>query len=318
MAKAQRLCAKGSPQAGLWDKGAEGERVVSESLEVLRAKGFTVLEDVQVPASKANIDHIVIGPTGVFVIDTKSWSGRVVVGESLRQNGHRRDDDIAKLLGYRDRVSAIAATAVGAPVPVWAVMCFVGDGVEQQRVYGDVRCINLETLLPFIEGAPTKLPPLTVSSIATLVATKLVPYGSVIHRDGLRPREDVFFLEPWRKHGHDRVYVTSSDGVRLGHLDLRAKRVVAPTASGAGALGRLLHDTLADDDDEPRRDRAGAPVVVVRRWRKAGADRLYVTIIERDGRRTKLGSIDVPTNTTSIDDPRLHWCASAHRRLATT
>jgi Nuclease-related domain len=36
-----------------------------------------VFHDLAVPGSPANVDHLVIGPSGVFVIDSKQWSGSV-------------------------------------------------------------------------------------------------------------------------------------------------------------------------------------------------------------------------------------------------
>jgi hypothetical protein len=36
-----------------------------------------VFHDLAVPGSLANVDHLVIGPTGVFVIDSKQWTGSV-------------------------------------------------------------------------------------------------------------------------------------------------------------------------------------------------------------------------------------------------
>jgi hypothetical protein len=42
------------------------------------------LHDLAVPASRANIDHLVIGPGGVFVIDSKQYSGRLQLDSSGR------------------------------------------------------------------------------------------------------------------------------------------------------------------------------------------------------------------------------------------
>ena len=54
--------------------GYFGERVVGETLEHLRAKGFRIFHDV--PAAEASpafdIDHVVIGSTGIFAIETKT------------------------------------------------------------------------------------------------------------------------------------------------------------------------------------------------------------------------------------------------------
>lgn len=49
--------------------GWEGELAVAEALLPLAAKGFRIFHDV--PANRFNIDHVVVGPTGVFAIETK-------------------------------------------------------------------------------------------------------------------------------------------------------------------------------------------------------------------------------------------------------
>jgi Nuclease-related domain len=43
-----------------------------------------VLHDLAVPRSQANIDHLVIGPGGVFVIDSKQYRGRLQLDPSGR------------------------------------------------------------------------------------------------------------------------------------------------------------------------------------------------------------------------------------------
>lgn len=61
-----------------WNKGAEGERKVGAYLEKkLDGKGCELLHDRRVPGSRANIDHIAIGPRGVLVIDAKNIKGKV-------------------------------------------------------------------------------------------------------------------------------------------------------------------------------------------------------------------------------------------------
>lgn len=57
-----------------WIKGDEGEKIVSLFLEDL-PEGFFIFNDVKIPGGKGNIDHLVIGPTGIFVIETKNYSG---------------------------------------------------------------------------------------------------------------------------------------------------------------------------------------------------------------------------------------------------
>jgi Nuclease-related domain len=66
-----------SPDASAWRRGAAGERRTARLLGQLGWQGWVVLHDLAVPRSRANIDHVVIGPGGVFVIDSKQYRGRL-------------------------------------------------------------------------------------------------------------------------------------------------------------------------------------------------------------------------------------------------
>jgi hypothetical protein len=72
-----RLRFRSSEQARTWQRGAIGERRTARLLRRLSRDGYSVFHDLALPASPANVDHLVIGPTGVFVIDSKQWTGRV-------------------------------------------------------------------------------------------------------------------------------------------------------------------------------------------------------------------------------------------------
>jgi Nuclease-related domain len=64
-----------SPDACAWRRGAVGERRTARLLDPLERHGWAVLHDLAVPGSPANLDHLVIGPGGVFVIDSKQYRG---------------------------------------------------------------------------------------------------------------------------------------------------------------------------------------------------------------------------------------------------
>jgi hypothetical protein len=66
-----------SPDAGAWRRGAAGERRTAHLLGHLGQQGWAVLHDLAIPGSQANLDHLVIGPGGVFVIDSKQYRGRL-------------------------------------------------------------------------------------------------------------------------------------------------------------------------------------------------------------------------------------------------
>src|SRR6266478_3409797 len=57
-----------------WRKGALGEWLAAETLKSL-PNDYAVINDVT--KKLGNIDHVVIGPTGVYVINAKNWKGTV-------------------------------------------------------------------------------------------------------------------------------------------------------------------------------------------------------------------------------------------------
>jgi Nuclease-related domain len=60
---------------GRWRRGAEGEEAVGRILDGLAGEGWHVLHDVTF--GRGNIDHVAIGPGGVFAVETKSHAGRI-------------------------------------------------------------------------------------------------------------------------------------------------------------------------------------------------------------------------------------------------
>ncbi len=59
-----------------WERGAVGEELLGARLDSIRSDDIAVLHDRRIPGSRANIDHIVITRTGVWVIDAKRYKGR--------------------------------------------------------------------------------------------------------------------------------------------------------------------------------------------------------------------------------------------------
>jgi len=61
-----------------WGRGAAGEEIVGQALDSLREHGSFALHDVQL--DRGNIDHVLVGPAGIFTIETKSHRGRLRAG----------------------------------------------------------------------------------------------------------------------------------------------------------------------------------------------------------------------------------------------
>jgi hypothetical protein len=72
-----RLRFRVSQDARNWQRGARGERRTARQLHPLLQHGWVVFHDLAVPDSRANADHLLIGPAGVFLVDSKNWRGRL-------------------------------------------------------------------------------------------------------------------------------------------------------------------------------------------------------------------------------------------------
>jgi hypothetical protein len=62
-----------------WKTGAAGEQAVGRRLDELVADGAEVMHDRRIPGPVANIDHIAVSSSGVYVIDAKHYTGMVKV-----------------------------------------------------------------------------------------------------------------------------------------------------------------------------------------------------------------------------------------------
>ncbi|YCH09552.1 nuclease-related domain-containing protein [Arthrobacter sp. alpha11c] len=118
------------PQTKSWDRGAIGEERLGARLNALSTDALAVLHDRGIPGSKANIDHIVITPAGIWVIDAKRYKGRPeleIEGGILRPRvekllvGRR---NCTKLVDGVLKQVDVVRNLVG-DIPVTGVLCFV-------------------------------------------------------------------------------------------------------------------------------------------------------------------------------------------------
>lgn len=66
-----------------WARGAAGEERLAQSLAKRCNASVTLLHDRAVPGSRANIDHLAVCPSGVWVIDPKRYGGKIAVHNPL-------------------------------------------------------------------------------------------------------------------------------------------------------------------------------------------------------------------------------------------
>jgi hypothetical protein len=121
------------PSTKAWARGAQGERHLGAQLDTLAGPAVAVLHDRRIPCSRANIDHLVIAPSGLWIIDAKLYRGEV----TKRDVGGWFRSDERLYVGGRDRSALVAGVskqviattkALGetfADLTILPVLCFV-------------------------------------------------------------------------------------------------------------------------------------------------------------------------------------------------
>lgn len=179
--KAERL----QKSAARWEQGAQGEVAVARALEDL-PEGWVALHDLAWPGrQRANLDHVVVGPGGVFVVDAKNWSGRVEVRDQvLLQNSRRRATTVAS--------ATEAAGGLQSLVPPRAVctsvLCFVRDEPLTGWADGVMVC-STQNLAEMLTLRPAVLGPDDVRACVDAIRTGAVHAKPAPRAAVSRPRK---------------------------------------------------------------------------------------------------------------------------------
>jgi nuclease-like protein len=117
------------PVARSLNRGERGERHVAEVLEELRSDGYKPIHDIV--GNGFNVDHVLVGPAGVFAIETKYRSGNGHI--TLRNEGvfvgdrPEEKDCLKQARGSAKAVSQLIAENCGRVEWVTPIVVFVGD-----------------------------------------------------------------------------------------------------------------------------------------------------------------------------------------------
>lgn len=160
-------------------QGRDGERAVGQGLEGFRAAGFFVFHDV--PSGDANVDHVLIGPKGVYTIETKTLSKPLrgeckvsVVDGAVRANGMALDRN--PLVQAKAQAGWLRAFLAEHQfnAPVWPVVLFPGWFVERF----DTQAVGAWVLEPkalrsFIDNQPERLTREEVQAMASALTSHI-------------------------------------------------------------------------------------------------------------------------------------------------
>ncbi|MFH8786626.1 nuclease-related domain-containing DEAD/DEAH box helicase [Streptomyces roseoverticillatus] len=161
-----------------WEAASEGERQVAAKLQVLTRRGWRLLLDRRWPGTRAaNVDMLLVGPGGVFVIDVKNWRHAPgTAGGHLTAGGRTHDGEIGKLLRMT-RTAENAVTALNlSPVAVQPLMVFAGRSVN--AALGTVRLLGEREVTPALVAERTRLRPADVRAVADHLERAFPAYES--------------------------------------------------------------------------------------------------------------------------------------------
>jgi hypothetical protein len=166
-----------------WAVGAEGEERIGALLSRAVSDRGVVLHDRRIPGSRANLDHLAVVRSGVWVIDAKHYRGRLErrnVGGwfTSREALYVGRRDRSALLASAKRQRAVVVEQTRSVVPVRAALCFTG--VELSRF---ARPFELEGVLVTWPkalaralNAPGPLDAAAIRGLALTVAAAFPPY----------------------------------------------------------------------------------------------------------------------------------------------
>jgi hypothetical protein len=145
-------------------QGMEGERAVGQFLERLREHGFQVFHDVV--GTGFNVDHVLVGPAGVFTIETKTWSkpisGKCQLtfdGETIRAGSLAPDrDPVVQGKAQAAWLKALLLESTGKSMEVRPVIVFPGWFVANSTgTFKDIWVLEPKALPTFLNNEPNRL-----------------------------------------------------------------------------------------------------------------------------------------------------------------
>ncbi|MCU1588573.1 MAG: hypothetical protein JWN31_2066, partial [Frankiales bacterium] len=142
-----------------WRLGAEGERLIGGQLAKLEKLGWTVVHDLPIGEKGSNIDHVLVGPGGVFTVNSKYHVGKDIwcAGDTVMVGGFKQPY-VRNARHEAKRASKLLSAAYGAPVPVTALVIILGDNWKQksQPEDGSVLVMGPRTARKHVAALPAR------------------------------------------------------------------------------------------------------------------------------------------------------------------
>ncbi len=75
----------------IYNAGWEGEKLVAKLLNSKLSDDYFLINDLYLHNGGGDIDHVVLAPSGIFVLETKNWSGDITCNGDMWQRAGKRN-----------------------------------------------------------------------------------------------------------------------------------------------------------------------------------------------------------------------------------
>jgi hypothetical protein len=160
------------------------QRTTKKELGKLERSGFRSLHMRAIPGSDQVIDHLLVGPTGVYAIDSEQWDKRLPVrtrnGRQLWHGPYSQKERLQHACWEAAQASDLIGNALGEEVPVRPAMAVYGPAIPWGfATIRDVDVFSGDKLRKYLRrhraGADVRLDPSEVERIYTVAAKVLPP-----------------------------------------------------------------------------------------------------------------------------------------------
>lgn len=158
--------------------GIIGEQKVTRILSATLSDDYSIFNDVMLKSiSGGNIDHIVVGPTGIFVIETKNYKGKIsYYGDNWEGVGRRSPSRQARINAMRiKKILASSASLKSKPFWIQGVVVLADHRAEitERRPPEHVKVTRIDGLADYIKSVPRRIETLEIELIKTEIANKI-------------------------------------------------------------------------------------------------------------------------------------------------
>jgi hypothetical protein len=166
--------------AGLWllvprevenfRTGAEGEVATADALKSLAADGWRIVHDRAL--TKTNVDHVLVGPGGIYAIETKRWQGTLNVDEEgLTRNGRPESNVGRNCRSAARELSAYIKGETGKSPWIQGVVVLWGDFEPGIADRNRVTYLSGDQVVDWVRSRPGSLSGSEIDSYESLVAS---------------------------------------------------------------------------------------------------------------------------------------------------